>query len=43
MTRVDMKRPGDADKSEFGMTEADTPMVACVQMLLLRDPLNLSW
>jgi thioredoxin reductase (NADPH) len=41
-TWVDVETDPEVDRllKQFGLTEADTPVVACSQMLLLRNPTN---
>ena len=41
-TWVDLESDSQVDQllKEFGLTEADTPVVACAHMLLLRNPSN---
>src|SRR5207302_6824202 len=43
-TWVDLETDPQVDRllKEFGVTEADTPVVACAHMLLLRNPSNQS-
>jgi thioredoxin reductase (NADPH) len=39
---VDLETDAQVERmlKEFGLTEADTPVVACAHMLLLRNPSN---
>jgi thioredoxin reductase (NADPH) len=41
-TRVDLETDPEVDRllKEFGVSEADTPVVACAHLLLLRNPSN---